>query len=361
VRPRATLHVDVRKNRMYEYSIATHALPTQTVAALRSMLKVLEPMLGSHWQVRDAMPADVLIAPAETLARLPQVARPGKLPLFVAVGTDDTPLPIACATLKRPVTTPGLMDTLQKAASLIERIRQPEPELDTIPLLEKLDTTQKLAPGTLDARLRTALRAATFRLLQAPIAATLIDDARQTIYSVLPGVGYATRLTAPELADQLRENVPTILFELAAEEQRALAQARDFRPMRELEWTFWISARSPWLRTELNREAAYKLTRWPDFGRLAHSHAEVRLASFLMSQPTTLRELSERTGVGDERAMNFFNAAHGLGVLAPVEALDTAMRVRPAVKAPSGIGALIAQVRRKFGFGRTEAVPNKAA
>lgn len=337
---------------MYEYSITTHGLPVHTVAALRSMLKMLEPMLGSRWQVRDTMPADVLIVPAETLARLPQVARPGKLPVFVAIGADDTPLPIACATLKRPVTTPGLMDALQTAAGLIERIREPEGGLDTIPLLETLDTTQKLAPATLDARLRTALRAATFRLLQAPIAATLIDDQRQTIYSVLPGVGYTTRLAAHELADQLRNNVPMILFELAIEEQRALAQAREFRPMRELEWTFWISARSPWLRTELQSDVAYKLTRWPDFGRLAHSHAEVRLASFLMSQPMSLRELAERTGVGDERAINFFNAAHGLGLLAPIEALDTAMRVRTVARTPVGIAALIAQVRRKFGFGR---------
>jgi hypothetical protein len=337
---------------MYEYSIATHALPAQTVAALRSMLKVLEPMLGTRWQVLDAMPADVLMAPSETLAKLPQVSRTGKLPVFLAVGADDTPLPIACATLKRPVTVPGLMDALQTAASLIERIRQPQLEVDTIPLLENFDTTRKLAPATLDARLRTALRAATFRLLRAPIAATLIDDQRQTIYSLLPGIGYTTRLTAPELAEQLRNNVPTILFELAEPEQKAIALARDFRPIRELEWTFWISARTPWLRTELKADVAYKLTRWPDFGRLPHSHAEVRLASFLMSQPMSLQELSERTGVGDERTMNFFNAAHGLRLLAPIEALDTVMRVRPASKTPVGIAALIAQLRRKFGFGR---------
>lgn len=339
---------------MHEYSIATHALPPQTVAALRSMLKVLEPMLGGHWQVRDGMPADVLIAPAESLARLPQVARPGKLPVFLALG-GDVPLPIATATLKRPVTPPGLMDALQAAASVIEHIRQPEHEIDTIPLLERLDSGQKLAPATLDARLRTALRAATFRLLQAPVAATLIDDERQTLYSVLPGVGYATRLTAPELADRMRANAPTVLFELEAAEQQALAQARDFRPMRELEWTFWITARAPWLRTELQPDTPYRLTRWPDFGRLAHSHAEVRLASFLMSQPTTLRALAERTGVGDERAMNFFNAAYGLGLLVPVDAGDTALRARDTVKPPAGLGALIAQLRRKFGFGREKA------
>jgi hypothetical protein len=337
---------------MYEYSIATHALPSQTVAALRSMLKVLEPMLGSHWQVRDAMPADVLIAPAETLARLPQVARPGKLPVFLAVGGNDTPLPIACATLKRPVTPPNLMDALQTAASLIERIRQPEPELNTIPLLEQHDAQERLAPATLDARLRTAVRAATFRLLQTPIAATLIDDERQTLYSVLPGVGYSTRLTAPELTDRLRENVPTILFELSVQEQQALAQARDFRPMRELEWTFWISARTPWLRTELANSIRYRLTRWPDFGRLAHSHAEVRLASFLMSQPSTLVQLAENTGAPVERAMNFFNAAYGLGLLAPAEAVDTVIRAQQALKPPTGIGALIAQVRRRFGLHR---------
>jgi len=342
---------------MSEYSIATHALPAATVAALRSMLKTLAPMLGTRWEVRDQLPADVLMAPAEMLARLPPVPRHSKLPLFVALAADDAQLAIAFASIKRPVSPPRLLEAIQAVEEQIRRIRSPQSLIETVPLLEKLDIQAKLAPGTLDMRLRTGLRAATFRLLQAPVAASLIDETRHAIYSVLPGIGFATRQTAVELVATLRANPPTILIELSSTDEKALAQARDFRPLRELEWSFWISARSPWLRPEVSQTGRYRLLRWPDFGRLPHSHAEVRLASFLMTQPMTLDELGTRTDVSRERAMNFLNAVHGLGLLAPAEA-GSARRVEKPRAGPSisGLGALISQLRRKFGLTRSERV-----
>lgn len=353
---------------MNEYLIATHALPEHTVAALRTMLKTIEPMLGSHWQLRESMPADVLIAPLETLARLPQVPRPGKLPVFIAVGGDSTTpvvLPIACATLARPVTVPDLVEALRSAAQRIDDIRAPQAELATVPLLEQFGAPQKFTPAAMDARQRTTLRAATFRLFQSPVPATLVDEQRQAIFSLLPGVGFTTRLSMQDLTERLYANPATILFELSDVEQRILSQARNFFPMADLEWMFWITARAPWLRTELNPKATYRLKRWPDFARLAHSHAEVQLASFLMSQPMTPLALKERAGVSEERTLNFLNATFALGLLsmagagAPAPRPKTVTTSRPATqtpsfmapKVPSGLPALIAQVRRKFGLG----------
>jgi len=340
---------------MSEYSIATHGLPQATVAALRSMLNMLEPMLGKRWCVRDAMPADVLIAPVEALARLPQVSRPGKLPVFVGVGDENARLPIVSVILKRPVTVSGLMEALQVAAGLIERIHAPEAALHTIPLLEQFGHAKKFATTTLDKRVRTTLRAATFRLLQSPAAVTLVDEQRQTIYSVLPGIGYTSRLTAAVLAERLRQNAPSILLELDEKERHALSKARHFQPLEDLEWAFWFSARAPWLRTELSAEAVYKLTRWPDFVRLAHTHTEVRLASFLMSQPMTVQTLCERTGASEERAMNFLNGVYALGLLTDGGVTEPHQNEHGAFKGPFGLAGLIAQVRKKFGFDRMQA------
>ncbi len=342
---------------MTEYLIATHALPEHTVAALRTMLTSIEPMVGSRWQLRAAMPADVLIAPLETLARLPQVARPGKLPIFIAVSDSATSLRIASATLTRPVTVPDLVDALRAAASLIDEIRKPpSDELSTVPLLEQFGSApQKFTPDAFETRLRTTLRAAVFRLFQTPAAATLVDEERQAVFSMLPGVGYTTRLTAAQLSGLMRTNPPTILIELSDVEQRILSQARNFYPMADLEWMFWITARSPFLRTELNRNATYRLTRWPDFARLAHSNTEVQLASFLMSQPMTPDELQARASATEERTLNFLNAAFAMGLLAqagPAPAARAASAAGP--KAPTGLASLIAQVRRKFGFGATK-------
>ncbi len=341
---------------MNEYLLATHALPEHTVAALRTMLKSIEPMVGSRWQLRDAMPADVLIAPLETLARLPQVARPGKLPIFIALGESGAALPIACATLPRPVTVPDLVEGLRKAMRLIDEIRAPQSdELSTVPLLEQFGGAQKFTAHAVDTRLRTTLRAAIFRLFQTPAAATLIDEQRQAVFSMLPGVGYTTRLNTAGLSGLLRTNPPAILIELSDVEQRILSQARNFYPMADLEWMFWITSRSPFLRTELNRHATYRLTRWPDFARLAHSNAEVQLASFLMAQPMTAALLQERSGATEERTLNFLNAAYALGLLAQAAAPPAARGATASEhKAPSGLASLIAQVRRKFGFNASE-------
>ena len=365
---------------MNEYLIATHALPEHTVAALRTMLKTIEPMVGSRWQLRESMPADVLIAPYEALARLPQVARPGKLPVFIAVGGGEgssgsaapTQLTIAAATLPRPVTMPDLIEALRRAAHLVDEIRAPQEELKTVPLLEQFGGARKFSQSTLDARQRTTLRAAIFRLLQSPVAATVVDEQRQSIFSMLPGVGYTTRLRTADLAQRLYNNPPTLLIELSDVEQRLLSQARNFFPMVELEWTFWVTARAPWLRTELDRNAAYRLTRWPDFARLAHSHTEVQLASHLMSQPMTATTLKEKAGASEERTLNFLNAAFALGLLATntpsitprsaaqraesassvpsAPATPSALSTASTPSTPSGLAGLIAQVRRKFGF-----------
>lgn len=340
---------------MNEYLIATHSLPEHTVAALGTMLKSIEPMVGGRWTLRASMPADVLIAPYETLARLPQVLRPGKLPLFIAIGSADEALPISCANLPRPITLPELTAALRRAAQRVDQVRMAQSELSTVPLLETFGAgRQKFSPQAMDAQQRTTLRAAVFRLFQSPIAATLVDEQRQTLFSLLPGVGYSTRLSPAQLAHSLRANPPSLLLELSDVEQRLLSQARHFSPMAELEWIFWITARAPWLRPELPANAAYRLSRWPDFVRLAHTSVEVQLASLLMSQALTPAALQAASGVSQERVLNFLNGAYALRLIAVASDAQAPQAGSTHAKAPAGVASLLAQVRRKFGFGDPE-------
>jgi hypothetical protein len=336
---------------MSEFTITIQALPPHTTAALRSMLGLLEPAVGARWRVTDAMPADVVLLPAEAFAQIDARRAAEELPLLLALSAEERRPAQAYGLLKKPVTPARVVEALNLAEGLIERARGSAEGPHTVPLLESVDTQRKLAPGTLDTRVRTALRAATFRLLQAPVAATLIDEARSALFSILPGLGYCTRLTPAEFVPLFRANPPAILVELSPPEQAALSGARDFRPLRELEWTFWITSRSPWLRTELRPDGNYRLKRWPDFGRLAHYQADIRLASILISQPMSLGALRERTGLPAETVMNFLNAAFALGALADADTATTPARA-PRAPAPAarGFGAVIAQLRRRFGL-----------
>lgn len=348
------------------FTITISAMPAHTTAALRSMLLLLEPALGARWQVVDKPPADVVLLPAETLARLKGVAGgPDELPLYLALGNDGERPSNAYAMLKRPITPPRLVEVLHLAEGLIEKLRAPHDDLLTVPLIESLEAEGKaqLAPATFDSRVRTTLRAATWRLLQDPIAATLIDNERRSIFSHLPGAGYHTRLTLAEFANVFRDNPPAVLVELSGPERDTLRQARDFKPLRELEWTFWICSRSPWLRPELSPDKRYRLRRWPDFGRLPHYQADIRMASALMAQAMTLQQLRSRAGVPPETVMNFLNATYAVGALVEVDAAAVAARSAPraaAPAAPTGLRGLIANLRRRFGLAAPKPIAKPA-
>lgn len=340
---------------MAELTISFRGLPSHTAAALRSMLALLEPALGARWRVLDAPIADVIVVPGERMGEVRKRGAEEEPPLLLALTGDHVCPAGAYAVLRRPVTPAHLVEVLQLAEGLVERARARDEGMLTVPLIESLDPGGRIAPPTFDARVRTTLRAATWRLFQDPVAATILDDRRDSIYSFLPGHGVTTRLTTAELAAQFRRNPPAVFIELSAAEQAAMAKAREFRPPRELEWTFWISNRAPRLRPELDPTKRWRLTRWPDFGRLPHYRADVRMASALMAQPLSLAELTEVAKVRSETAINFLNATYTLRALkeeaAPVAA-PAPKGARARAQATSALAGLIAQLRRKFGLAR---------
>jgi hypothetical protein len=348
---------------MDELTISFRGLPPHVAAAMRSMFSLLDSALGARWRVMDAPIADVILVPGERMADLRKAGSEEELPLIVALTSDNVCPAGAVAVLKRPVTPAHLVEVLQLAEGLVERARANDQGLLTVPLIESLDPGGRLAPQTFDARLRTTLRAATWRLFQAPVAVTVLDDRRDSIYSFVPAKGFTTRLTSAELAAAFRANPPAVFVELSPAEQLAMARAREFRNPKELEWTFWISNGAPRLRPELDPARRWKLKRWPDFGRLAHYHADVRMASALMAQALSLAELCEVAKARTETATNFLNATFTLGALAEEAAAPAPAEpaAKPAASGPMKalaarrFGGLIDQLRRKFGLARPKA------
>ena len=351
---------------MSELTLTLRGLPPHTAAALRSMLGLLDSALGARWRLMDAPIADVILVPGERMAEIRKAGSEVEVPLLLALTSDNVCPPGAYATLKRPVTPAQMVEVLQLAEQLVELARAQDEGLLTVPLIESLDPGGRLAPQTFDTRLRTTLRAATWRLFQAPVAVTVLDDRRDSIYSFLPTHGVTTRLSAQELAAAFRANPPAVFIELSAAEQSAMARAREFRNPKELEWTFWISNGAPRLRPELDPMRRWKLKRWPDFGRLPHYHADVRMASALMAQAMTLHELCDVAKTRDETAINFLNATYTLGALTEesgsLQAPGAAAAARGGVDKRKGAGfaGLIGELRRKFGFATDKATDKVA-
>lgn len=345
---------------MSELTLSLRSLPPHTAAALRSMLGLLGSALGERWRLMDAPMADVILVPGERMIDIRKQGTEVEVPLLLALTSDNVCPPGAYATLKRPVTPAQMVEVLQLAEQLIELARAKDEGMLTVPLIESLDPEHRLSPQTFDSRVRTTLRAATWRLLQSPVAVTILDDRRDSMYSFLPAHGMCSRLSPQELAAAFRANPPAVLVELSRTEADAMAKAREFRTAKELEWTFWISNGAPRLRPELDPMKRWKLKRWPDFGRLPHYHADVRLASALMAQALTLAELSDVAKASESTATNFLNATYTLGALAeesgavPPQRPST-LKLDPAKRKVGGFSALIGGLRKKFGLATDEA------
>ena len=275
------------------------------------MLRLLLPMLGGHWQSSESSTSDVVILEAETLAELRGAGAAKMETLYVAFG-DDGPAPEgAFATIQRPL----------NSARLVELLHMAQAELEKRSGLHGNTTINPTAGNSADAQtlersIRTSMRTAVRWTLQDKKRAVTVQDLKQVkLFSVLPAMGFTTRLLWNDLADLIRANKPVDLVELNQKEQLALLEKRNFDPLTKLEWTYWLTGSNGEIRPELKVSRRYQLRKYPDFAGLPHYRADVRMASLLKAEPLTVGDLAHRADVRLETACNFVNACWALGYL----------------------------------------------
>jgi hypothetical protein len=214
--------------------------------------------------------------------------------------------------------------------------------------------------------MRTAVR---WVLQDALRAATVMSGRDTKIFSVLPNRGFTTRLNSSELADLIRKNEPVKLLNLdEAEQAQVLSRKRNFEPLIKLEWIYCLTGSNGDLRPELNVSKPYRLRKFPDFSRLPHYRADVRMASLLKAEALTVAELAERAGVRLETACNFVNACSALGLLGGVRArvepsdAKSADRARsaPLADAPDKPAGLLGTLRSALGLKRKSSEPSSS-
>jgi len=297
---------------MAGFSVAFQGMPKSAEAAARSMLQLLLPMLGNRWQMGDPATSDVVILETAALSELNRVEAARPMALYVVFEEAEAPPANAFTTVRRPLNSSRLIEVLHKAQAELERRSSGMGETTTI-------TPIAFDPDSADERgIRTSMRTATRWVLQDKSRAVTVLSQKQTrIFSTLPDKGFTTRMRSSEIADLIRTNDQVVLLNLNDEEKAALVgKQRRFEHLSKLEWIYWLAGSNGELRPELHVSKPYRLRRWPDFSRLPHYRADVRMASLLKAEPLTVGELAERTGVRLETACNFVNACWSLGFLA---------------------------------------------
>lgn len=297
---------------MSSYSVAFHGITRSAEAAARSMLRLLLPMLGNHWTFADATASDVVILEARALEELNRAGSARASALYIVFADSGPPPPNTFCVIQRPMNSARTIEVLHKAQAELERRTSGAPT--TVLTSGSVGDEPALAERAIRTSIRTAIR---WTVQDPSRAVTLMKENDTKILSALPDRGFTSRLSAAELADLIRRNEPVKLLNLTEEERGALlARKRNFDPLVKLEWIFWLTGSNGDLRPELHVSKPYRLRKWPDFARLPHYRADVRMASLLKAEALTVGQLAERAGVRLETACNFVNACAALNFLA---------------------------------------------
>lgn len=102
---------------------------------------------------------------------------------------------------------------------------------------------------------------------------------------------------------------------------------------------------APWL----SEHTAYRLRRWPDFGRIEATAAALRLSAASATAATTPAALAASTGLPAVEVHRFVNAASLAGLLVPAPHSHGALGVH---NPPDGWTRLFGGLRRRLGMAR---------
>lgn len=295
---------------MKTFSVAFQGLPRNAEASARSMMMLLLPMLGNRWQLSEATKSDVVILEADALAELNRAGAARAGALYVVFAESVAPPAGAFCAVRRPLNSSRLIEVLNKAQTQLERAANGKGE--TTNIASRLGRESPEVRG-IHSPMRAAIR---WALQDRSHASTVLNPTHERILSVLPGKGFSTRLSASEIADLIRSNNQVILLVLNSREQAEVSsRLRKFEPRAKLEWIYWLTGSNGELRPELHVTKPYRLRCWPDFSRLPHYRADVRMASLLKVDALTVGELARNADVRLETACNFVNACWSVGML----------------------------------------------
>ena len=339
---------------MHTFTLAIQGQPKNATVAAESMLKLLLPMLGNRWQIGEASTSDVVILDVATLDDLSLAGAVRPNALYVVFEGSAPPPANAFSTVRRPLNSSGLIEVLHKAQAELERRRSGHVVTTVVALGFDKDSIE---PRGIQASMRAAVR---WALQRRSTASTVMSLKQTRIFSVLPDLGFTTRLDSSEIAGLIRSNGQVTVLILNDKEKADLIKQRKYYPFKKLEWIFWLAGSNGELRPELNAATPYRLRNWPDFSRLPHFRADVCMASLLKADALAVRELSERAGVRFETAVNFVNACWSLGMLEKASRAEATRPVADIGSRPSladekveaaASGNLFGSLRSALGLG----------
>lgn len=301
---------------MATYKICDIGFAPDASHALHSMFKIMEGRAQASWIPAALDAADVLLAnvTADPLA-LSAWSRSGKPVIFVI--DERGSFPPAPFVLRHPV---RVMQLLSMLDNVTEHLREPRRQ------------PSATSDGTSAWRVAESLRAVAMHTVER--GWNVAEDAEGA--HVWVGGGHAHALPATLAA--LREGRLALgTFQPTTDWPAGGAERL---PVRDLAWYIGLGgdeSLAPWL----DAGAAFRLRRWPDFGRLGARVELLELAAHAAARPCTPALLASGSGQPIATVNRFLAAASMAGLLVAVPRVE-------AVPAPSVAAASPARGWRRF-------------
>ena len=268
--------------------ICDTGLTADTARAFHSMLNIVAGRSVARWQASSFDQADVLLAHADSdPVALSHWNASGK-PLVLVVD-DRESWPPSQYVLRHPFRVMQLLSLLDDVAVSLQR----RPSADT------------MASGTLGWAVAESLR-------------RIVGNAGDRSWHMARGDGAAVWIH-----DGQAHATPTVVAALRAGKLRLRPfEATSERPTADsvafatsdVAWCVGLQATTgvaPWL----NADCAYRLRRWPDFGRLEAQPELIELSAALASRAMTPQQLAQRSGHPIELVNRFMAAVSLAGLL----------------------------------------------
>lgn len=332
--------------------LALQGASEEDTARMRDMLQHLASALHTPWMLHDDIDADLLLVDIDSVYGHMDWLRAHSSGRPVAALTQNPRFDDADIILRKPIRPDDFAVILNEIdsqspprAADVDPPTPIAPEPVLVPVATILKPAPPPAPAVIEVTpppaaerkladwLAHGALAQAVRLTMGDAPELILDPGNKTYYAD----GTSRALTPYfKRAITLDEWQPVEYADLAA-----LQSSNKGQPYARLVWLFHALGSNGRLVHDLDIDAKYKLSRWPQIEREFPKH--FRIATVMMKQPATLTEISDQSGANISDIIDFTNAYNATGHI----------EMEPVVAAPaardSGRHAILSRLRNPFG------------
>jgi len=322
-------------------TLTSIGLPVRAELRLKSLLEVVNARTSDRWSFVEQ--ADAHVAICDPVSALSSVTmKRSAATRFISLVEDVSNAAAGTSVIRDPIRASDLIELLNLVSSTLS-CEAPEREWAAL-----ASATNTAVDGRDAFPVAVALRG----LARAKGQAAFVLQAGAFEMHVMPAARTVHLLEPVDekgLSGLAAPGVPISIRELPATQTRALVA--ETRKLDELLWGLGLHGEKGRLLPELPVNAAFKLRRWPDFGRIEHTPDHLRLASRLVRQKATVLDLAMAAGLPVSNVNAFINACC-LCDLVEVHPVDHSTRA-VATAPPARYAGIFKTIRSVLRFGAT--------